>query len=564
MKPRLTRSTGRVPIRREVRDLQKNFPDQWNVYILGLRSFQMADQTDPVSFYQITGIHGRPYIPWQKAEGIPGKKSGYCPHSNTMFLSWHRAYLALYEQELYKHIQRVSLQFPAFLRGRYTSAADEFRIPYWDWALGDKGGSVPEAFTTPTAKVIGFNGQEQIISNPLHHYEFHPLVPGDFTEEWASINSTVRWPDSNHADCTSQQWKFIKNFNDQRRSFQDQVSQGFAVAEDMNSFSMHHLELVHGNVHYAIGGTPPDNPWQGHMWPLEYSAFEPLFMLHHCNVDRLFALWQGVNPDKYVEPRSVFSSGTYTIADNTVVDADTPLLPFWNTTTTFWTSNAVKDTTVLGYAYPETMSWMFDSKDAYRASVNASISQLYSSSSRARLSEMGAEGGDLKHLNADGSFTDWSINVEASLIDMPTTFTVRFSLVGMFSSDPVSSIGAWTHLMPSDHTMDRSTAKRDSTLDPRLKGTISLTATLLDDIAARKLESLDEGIVVPYLKSKLTWKVYAGNGMLIPHGRLQSLTVQVISRRVHIPTDPKLRMEYSDISTPHLEITSNKGGEVKA
>jgi tyrosinase len=46
---------GHVPIRREIRDLKENFPEQFNLFILGLRSFQLSDQSDPESFYEIAG-----------------------------------------------------------------------------------------------------------------------------------------------------------------------------------------------------------------------------------------------------------------------------------------------------------------------------------------------------------------------------------------------------------------------------------------------------------------------------------------------------------------------------
>jgi tyrosinase len=28
-----------------------------------------------------------------------------------------------------------------------------------------------------------------------------------------------------------------------------------------------------------------------------YAAFDPIFMLHHTMVDRIFAMWQKLNPD---------------------------------------------------------------------------------------------------------------------------------------------------------------------------------------------------------------------------------------------------------------------------
>jgi hypothetical protein len=44
-----------VHIRREIRDLKNNYPDQWALYILGLREFYNDDQASPLSLYEIAG-----------------------------------------------------------------------------------------------------------------------------------------------------------------------------------------------------------------------------------------------------------------------------------------------------------------------------------------------------------------------------------------------------------------------------------------------------------------------------------------------------------------------------
>lgn len=46
---------GNVYIRREVRDMKDNFPDHWNLYLLGLDSLQNTDQNDPYSYYGLAG-----------------------------------------------------------------------------------------------------------------------------------------------------------------------------------------------------------------------------------------------------------------------------------------------------------------------------------------------------------------------------------------------------------------------------------------------------------------------------------------------------------------------------
>ena len=46
---------GPIPVRRELRDMKKNFPDQWNLYLLGLERFKQVDEKEPLSFFQIAG-----------------------------------------------------------------------------------------------------------------------------------------------------------------------------------------------------------------------------------------------------------------------------------------------------------------------------------------------------------------------------------------------------------------------------------------------------------------------------------------------------------------------------
>jgi tyrosinase len=55
---------------------------------------------------------------------------------------------------------------------------------------------------------------------------------------------------------------------------------------------------------------------------LDYSAYDPIFWLHHMMVDRAFALWQAVNPDSYVVPTSTLQD-SYTITHGQILDGDT-------------------------------------------------------------------------------------------------------------------------------------------------------------------------------------------------------------------------------------------------
>ena len=103
--------TGQILPRREIRDLQNNYPDQFNIMILAWQSLQAMDQSDFLSYFQIAGtypsarmtdltregIHGVPAVDWNGVHGQATDNPGYCTHVSNIFLPWHRPYLALFE-----------------------------------------------------------------------------------------------------------------------------------------------------------------------------------------------------------------------------------------------------------------------------------------------------------------------------------------------------------------------------------------------------------------------------------------------------------------------------------
>jgi tyrosinase len=51
----LASTDGDLPLRQEIRTLEDN-TDQWTLYLLGLSMMQFTNQSDPLSWYQITGV----------------------------------------------------------------------------------------------------------------------------------------------------------------------------------------------------------------------------------------------------------------------------------------------------------------------------------------------------------------------------------------------------------------------------------------------------------------------------------------------------------------------------
>lgn len=137
----------------------------------------------PTSYYQIAGIHGRPYAPWNAVQPASGNTSpGYCMHVLNLFLVWHRPFVALFEQTLHEHMVDVVNEFPAGAqRQRYASAISSWRLPYWDWAMQPPAGEgvLPASVQSPTISVTLPNGTHTI-HNPLYSYQFHPVSKADF------------------------------------------------------------------------------------------------------------------------------------------------------------------------------------------------------------------------------------------------------------------------------------------------------------------------------------------------------------------------------------------------
>jgi tyrosinase len=62
-----------------------------------MERFMAKDKSDTLSFYQVAGVHGRPFQSWDNFPTPLVNAQGFCPHANVLFGSWHRPYLAIYE-----------------------------------------------------------------------------------------------------------------------------------------------------------------------------------------------------------------------------------------------------------------------------------------------------------------------------------------------------------------------------------------------------------------------------------------------------------------------------------
>ncbi|KAI1466640.1 Di-copper centre-containing protein [Daldinia caldariorum] len=573
------RVNGEIQLRPDIRDLQKD-EDKWNLYLLALSWMQFTDQESPFSWYQITGIHGAPALTWEDVDPTPGNEhSGYCTHVSILFPPWHRPYLALYEQVLYNIVQFIASFYPPELQDRFQKAADTFRIPYWDWAaVPPKGDSVlpPGVGDSPFINVTGPNGV-QTIANPLFSYVFRPFNSSTFPDfPYNTWRETKRAPRPiNSANATSNNTFVAHALDIHLPSFQQRLYNLFSHYPNYTTFSNEawitgpnngtydSLESIHDAIHTVGGGV------YGHLAIIAYSGFDPLFWLHHTNVDRIFTMWQHLYNDTYVIPQAaVYSS--HTTSPGQLENSQTPLTPFFVNETHFWTADMVRDHEVFGYTYAEVAN-------TSRAELVTTINKLYGKFSPASIfigsdrslrhssrhtkrsshresyrangiswSSQSSNRPSLGAIFRGGKYREWIANIRVNKQAMGGSFSIHLFL-GDVPPDPslwpvapnlVGTHGIFAHKSVHGHVSDRM-----------VTGTIPITSALMHMVASGKVPSLHAEDAEPFLRSNLQVRVSLANGKVINARHVSGLCINIVSSMVKAPESDNMLSEWGDMET---------------
>ena len=524
--------SGAIPQRIEVRQLQSQNPIQWNLYLLALHRFQAMGQSQRSSYYQIAGIHGRPFVPWDNVQFASGRTGGYCTHSSIIFLTWHRPYVALYEQQIYAIVQDIAGEFSSVNGSVYKTAAETFRIPFWDWAAPALDGQhvmPPSISSAAHVEVVTPNGT-QTIPNPLYQYQFHPLNSTDLPDSpFSTWPNTLRYPDSNNVNATSQDGKILEELDQNQGTYAKRYLNLLESYSNYSKFSnkawmpnaanapgsYDSLESLHDAIHGLIGNG-------GHFTYNEYSAFDPVFFLHHANVDRLFAIWQAIYPNSWV-PDTIAQAGTATIIPNvTLITENTPLTPFHRTSNgTFWTSKTIRNCETFGYTYPEIADHNVScTKQAVNKLYGATAGAPLSKFKRFATNELNTRSGAQKR----GTYYEWITNIRVAQNALNSTFTV-YVFLGNFSDNPKSwlsdpnLVGSHTIFMPFSSEADQSAGLV-------VAGTVPLSHALRAD--AKNASGVDTGNqteVGGYLYRNLHWRVAKVGLFTPPFASLSPLTI---------------------------------------
>ncbi|EDR04243.1 tyrosinase [Laccaria bicolor S238N-H82] len=543
---------GGAPNRLEIRTFVQH-DKYFSLYIQALQlMYTKESQAALQSFFQVGGIHGLPYIPWDGVTGIPNPTwGGYCTHGSVLFPTWHRPYVSAFEQILWTRAQEVAATYTVD-QAAWKAAATTLRQPYWDWAVN----SVPpdEVIAKQTVSITGHDGKKKDVANPLYHYTFHPIDPS-FPTPYSGWKTTLRQPTSLQPDATDNIARLRLVLKNAQSNIRSNTYNLLTRVTTWPAFSNHtvgdggstsnSLEAIHDGIHVYVGGN-------GQMGDPAVAGFDPIFFLHHCNVDRLLSLWSALHHGVWVTP-GPSQRGTLTIPANSTVDTNTNLTPFYHTQTAFWASAGVPDTTKLGYTYPEFNGLDTSNPAAVQKAIAAIVNKLYGSAVFGVQSALvqepaaaaqqpvaaaapSAPSADDHHPTIQhaghGYPRDWTARVEFKKFETGQSFSVLLFL-GSVPEKPEEYITS-PHFVGAHHAFVNSAASHCQNCQNQAElveeGFVHLSRGILQ---YGKLESLDAEVVEPYLTKDLHWRAVKADG--ITPVEIPSLEVSIFSTPLTYP-----------------------------
>lgn len=201
-------------------------------------------------------------------------------HQGPAFLPWHREFIRRFELDLKSIDARVTL-------------------PYWDWTADSS-----ETSSVWSSDFMGGNGREsdgRVMDGPFAYdsgnWNLSILDIDDLTHAPYLRRRFGTFPNVSTLPTAKQIEDTLKVTPYDGPPWITNTETGLPQPSFRNRLEGWYGEgNIHNRVHlWVSGGTPPEFRDAGSMF-WRTSPNDPVFFLHHCNIDRLWAQWQAQNP----------------------------------------------------------------------------------------------------------------------------------------------------------------------------------------------------------------------------------------------------------------------------
>ncbi|HTO66588.1 MAG TPA: tyrosinase family protein [Bradyrhizobium sp.] len=277
---------GSMLVRRNVWELGGDWADPilWYARAVAVLKAKPIDQRTSWRFW--AGMHGYHQGLWEfygyktSDEQVPAKADfdlfwQQCQHGSWYFLPWHRGYLIGFEKLIRATVKALK-------------GPDDWTLPYWNYFKAGQNG-LPPAFGSPD-----WPDKDKGV-NPLfveQRWGPDPEQPGKVFIPLEAVNLDA---------MTVHEFTGVASGGD--RGFGG-IDTGFEHGGDKHG----DLEgQPHDQVHGLVGGEKmfPDaspRPLPGLMSAPVTAGLDPIFWLHHANIDRLWESWRQSAPEKNKDP----------------------------------------------------------------------------------------------------------------------------------------------------------------------------------------------------------------------------------------------------------------------
>lgn len=255
-------------------------------YAKGVAEMQSRALDDPNSWWFFAAIHGQdiaepkfpgwgylPAPPSVPTTPVPSKHVqqlywDQCQHQSWYFPPWHRGYLVALEAQIRAAV--VSLGGPA-----------TWALPYWNYLGPGNEYQLPPAFA-----------QEQLPDgtiNPLFvKARYGPNMDGNVFVEIPPVST----------DCQKNTIYTGSNAATQPPGYGGPKT-GF---QHGGSTSGNLEQNPHNLVHVDVGGVNSAGTYWGLMADPNLAGLDPIFYIHHANIDRMWAAWNQNGNDNPTDP----------------------------------------------------------------------------------------------------------------------------------------------------------------------------------------------------------------------------------------------------------------------